>query len=76
MGYWAKLASRAAFRKGNGVYCGHRNPVTPGMWAGGIVGLKSILGVNRRNQALWIMNELENLGYLKFSLDLRTKNTS
>ena len=40
------------------------------------MGLKSILGVNRRNQALWIMNELENLGYLKFSLDLRTKNTS
>lgn len=43
MGYWAKLASRAAFRKGNGLYCGHKNPVTPGMWTGGIVGLKSIL---------------------------------
>jgi hypothetical protein len=63
MGYWAKLASRAAFRKGYGVYCGFRNPVEPGMWAGGIVGLKSILGVKRRQKALWIMHELEDLGY-------------
>ena len=47
MGYWAKLASKAAFRKGYGVYCGFRNPVEPGMWAGDIVGLKSILGVTR-----------------------------
>ena len=43
MGYWAKLASRAAFRKGNAGYCGHINPVTAGMWSGGVVGLKSIL---------------------------------
>ena len=47
MGYWAKLASRAAFRKGNAVYCGHINPVTAGMWSGSVVGLKSILGVKR-----------------------------
>ena len=64
---WAKLASRAAFRKGFGMYCGHRNPVTPGMWSGGVVGLKSILGVRRRSQALCIMHELESLGYIKFS---------
>ena len=63
MGYWAKLASRAAFRKGYGMYCGFRNPVEPGMWAGGIVGLKSILGVKRRQKALWIMHELEDLGF-------------
>lgn len=50
MGYWAKLASRAAFRKGNAVYCGHINPVTAGMWSGGVVGLKSILGVKKRVQ--------------------------
>lgn len=42
MGHWAKLASRAAFRKGNATYCGYSNPVTPGMWSGGAVGLKSI----------------------------------
>ena len=49
MGYWAKLASRAAFRKGNAVYCGHINPVTAGMWSGGVVGLKSILGVKKES---------------------------
>ena len=76
MGYWAKLASRAAFRKGIGLYCGHRNPVTAGMWTGGIVGLKSILGVKRRNQALWIMHELEELGYIVFSHDTKTKKIS
>ena len=45
MGYWAKLASRAAFRKGRAKYCGYTNDVMPGMWSGGVVGLKSILGV-------------------------------
>ena len=37
LGYWLKLAESAAFRKGIGTYCGHKNPVEPGMWAGGIV---------------------------------------
>ena len=31
MGYWAKLASRAAFRKGRAKYCGYTNDVMPGM---------------------------------------------
>ena len=35
----------AAFRKGVASYCGYENAVEPGMWAGGVVGLKSILGV-------------------------------
>ena len=73
LGYWAKLTSRAAFRKGNAYYCGHSNPVTPGMWSGGIVGIKSILGVRRRSQALQIMQELKELGYITFSLDPVTK---
>ena len=38
MGYWAKLASRAAFRKGRAKYCGYTNDVMPGMWSGGVVG--------------------------------------
>ena len=37
MGAWAKLAARAAFRKGHAFYCGHKNAVSPGMWSGGIV---------------------------------------
>ena len=74
LGYWAKLASRAAFRKGNAVYCGHINPVTPGMWSGGVVGLKSILGVKKRAHALWIMSQLQELGYLTYTLDQKTKH--
>ena len=51
MGAWAKLAARAAFRRGQASYCGHINAVRPGMWSGGVVGLKSILGVKSRTQA-------------------------
>ena len=51
MGAWMRLAARAAFRKGEGHYCGYDNPVVPGMWVGGIVGLKAILGLRRRDAA-------------------------
>lgn len=40
MSAWAKLASRAAFRKGNASYCGYSNPVQPGMRAGGVWALR------------------------------------
>ena len=73
MNYYMKLAGRVAFRKGTAHYCGFENPVEPGMWAGGIVGLKSILGVKKRLPALWIMNQLEDLGYLTWTLDPKTK---
>ena len=73
MGAWAKLAARAAFRKGHAFYCGHKNAVSPGMWSGGIVGLKSILGIKSRVQALEIMDKLSALGYLKYTLDSKTK---
>ena len=76
MGYWARLAGRAAFRHGNAQYCGYTNTVTPGMWSGGIVGLKSILGVKRRSQVLQIMNELQSLGYISYRLDKSTKKLS
>ena len=74
LGYWACLAARAAFRKGKALYCGHKNEVVPGMWSGGIVGLKSILGVKRRSRALQIMNELQELGYIDYSLDRKNKH--
>ena len=64
MAYWAMLASRAAFRKGNASYCGHSNPVAPGTWAGGAVGLKSILGVRSRTKALQILDELAHVSFL------------
>ena len=73
LGYWLKLASRAAFRKGTSTYCGYENAVEPGMWAGGIVGLKSILGVKDRRKALQIMEALTELGYITYTLDATTK---
>lgn len=76
MGYWARLASRAAFRKGQVRYCGHVNDVMPGMWSGGVVGLKSILGVKNRTRALEIMDRLQELGYIEYSLDTATKKQS
>lgn len=73
MGAWMKLASRAAFCKGMASYCGHNNPVEPGMWAGGVVGLKSILGVRSRSKALEMLDKLAQLGYLTYGLDKETK---
>ena len=56
MGAWTRMASRAAFRNGQAHYCGYINKVNAGGWAGGIVGLKSILGVKRRQQALGLID--------------------
>ena len=76
MGHWAKLAARAAFRKGAAVYCGYKNVVEPGMWSGGIVGLKSILGVKSRAQAISVLQQLADLGYIRYTLDAKTKKLS
>lgn len=76
MGTWAKLASRAAFRKGEASYCGHRNAVNPGMWSGGIVGLKSIVGLKNRSQTLERMDALSQLGFITYELNTKTKKLS
>lgn len=76
MGAWTKLASRAAYRKGQASYCGHINAVRPGMWSGGKVGLKSILGLRSRSKALETLDELSQLGYLHYSLNPKTKKLS
>ena len=73
MGYWAKLVARAAYRKGQAVYCQYRNEVVPGMWSGGIVGLKSILGVRSKEIAIRIMDILASLGYIEYELNKKTK---
>lgn len=73
MAHWVKLASRAAFRKGNATYCGYTNPVQPGMWSGGVVGVKRILGLQSRTKALQALDELSELGYLTYTLDKQTK---
>ena len=76
MGAWMRLATRAAFRKGEGRYGGYNNPVEPGMWVGGIVGLKAILGVRKRDAALEVLRALEDLGFLSWTLDPSTKKLS
>ena len=73
MGAWARLASRAAFRGGQAVYCGYVNHVSTGEWAGGIVGLKSILGASRRQKALDTLDRLAELGYIDYALEAGTK---
>ena len=73
MGAWMRLASRAAFRKGIASYCGYENAVEPGMWAGGVVGLKSILGVRSRAKAMETLDKLTQFGYLTYELDKETK---
>ena len=76
MGAWVRLAARAAFRPGQANYCGHRNDVELASWVGGIVGLKSILGINNRQKALEIMNALTEMGYISYTLDKTTKKLS
>jgi len=73
MGYWTRLAAKAAFRKGQANYCGYINDVNVGTWSGGVVGLKSILGVKSRQKALEIMDTLAYLGYIEYTLDPNTK---
>ena len=73
LGDWAKLASKAAFRKGKAFYCGYRNEIMPGQWVGGIVGLKSIFNIKSKSEALEIMDKLVDLGYICYKLDEKTK---
>ncbi len=73
MSDWAKLASRVAFRKGNGFYCGYNNPVNAGSWVGGIIGIRSILGVKSSVAALNKLNRLQDLGYIDYEIEKDTK---
>jgi hypothetical protein len=43
------------------------------MWSGGIVGLKSILGSRSRVQSLETLSKLSELGYVRYSLNTKTK---
>ena len=74
LGSWSRLAARAAFRKGVASYCGHENPVIPGMWSGGIVGVKSILGIKNRETALDTLARLSEYGFLQYQLIADTKH--
>lgn len=73
MGSFLRLAARAAYRPGEARYCGYINQVDAGSWAGGIVGIKSILGIRDRKAALAELDQLQALGYISYSLDAKTK---
>lgn len=68
-----RLAKRTAFRKDEGHYCGYDNPIEPEMWVGGIVDLKSILCLSRRDAALDVLCKPEQLRAFSWSLDPSTK---
>ena len=73
LGFWAKLAVKVAYRKGVALYCNYKNEVECGTWVGGIVGVKSILGVKSRRQAIEILDKLTELGYIEYEIDKETK---
>ena len=75
LGFWLHLAEHAAFRKGIATYCGHKNPVEPGMWSGGIVGIKKILGVRSREKALAVLDALKDMEYISYTLEETKKLT-
>lgn len=76
MGYWMKLATRVAFRKGSSFYCGHTNEVSPGEWVGGVMGLKSVLGVKSKDMVFEILEKLSNLEYITYKFDTETRRLS
>ena len=55
-----RLYASAAYRPGQARYCQYINEVHFGEWVGGIVGLKSILGLSSREQAFLVLEELSN----------------
>lgn len=73
MSDWAKVASRVAFRKGKGFYCGYRNDVNAGSWVGGIMGVKSILGVKTKSIASEKLNRLQELNYINYDIEQKTR---
>lgn len=73
MGSWLKLASRAAYREGQSNYCGFTNHVEAGSWSGGIVGVKSILNVKMKQKSFDILNQLQELELLEYTLEAKTK---
>ena len=58
MSHYLRLASRASISPGTVRYCQYVNSVNPGTWSGGIVGLKSILGVKNADKAINVLKTL------------------
>ncbi len=67
MGAYMRLTARAAICNGKVRYCQYENEVSAGMWAGGIVGLKSILGVKNAGKALLTLKVLSDLDLISYN---------
>lgn len=68
-----RLYASAAYRPGQARYCQYINEVHFGEWVGGIVGLKSILGLSSREQAFLVLEELSNWGLLEYEYAPKSK---
>ena len=76
MSYYLRLATRAAIRTGQVRYCQYVNDVEPGMWSGGIVGLKSILGLKSAEKALNTLRALSDLDLITYEYNRENKQLS
>lgn len=70
---YLRLTARAAFAAGKVRYCQHTNDIPAGGWAGGIVGLKSIMGVKSAEKALRTMDTLSDLNLITYSYNRENK---
>ena len=68
-----KLTASAAVQAGEILYCRHINEVAAGQWAGGVVGLKAILGEKNKTKAIDRLNTLAELGYVSYAIDNSTR---
>jgi hypothetical protein len=74
LSYYLRLASRAAIGSGTVRYCQHQNQVEPGMWSGGIVGVKSILGLKSADKAVDVLMALSDLDLISFDYNRENKH--
>ena len=76
LGNFIRLYASAAYRPGQAHYCQYINEVRFGEWIGGIVGLKSILGLSSREQALSVLEDLSDWGLLEYDYNPKSKRLS
>ena len=70
---YIRVYSAAAITKGTIRYCQYENEVEEGMWAGGRVGLKSILRTKSASDALDRLKRLASFGILTYEYSPDTK---
>ncbi len=74
MSFYLRLSARAASKAGIVRYCQFMNDIEPGMWSGGIVGLKSILGLKNADKALDTLRVLPDLDLITYDYNRENKS--